>query len=195
MKKYLQVSTGDLKLVFDKINLLLTGQHLQYDGDVARNRTITPHTARTALYTQLLGRISNYALGKLWDQRFQLTSPDPLLVCTGRFTQSMGLPCAHQIQERLRNNGVLTMEDIHPHWHFTPRLPLTVMPLILEPAVAAVRGRPATQEDHTHARPLNRAARSRQAASSTRREPSSFERVNLPVRARTRSGLRWGREE
>jgi hypothetical protein len=45
LKKYLQVSTEDLKLVFDKISLLLTSQHAKYDADIARNKTITPHTA------------------------------------------------------------------------------------------------------------------------------------------------------
>jgi transposase-like protein len=65
LKKYLQVSTGNLKLVFDKISLLLTSQHAKYNADIARNKTITPHTARHPLYSQLLGRISNYALNQL----------------------------------------------------------------------------------------------------------------------------------
>ena len=106
----------------------------------AQGRAITPHTARTALYTQLLGRISNYSLGKLWDQRFRLTSPDPLPPCSGSFTLSMGLPCAHRIQKRLRQNEVLTLDDIHAHWYFNPHSVPTMIPLILDPAIAVTCG-------------------------------------------------------
>jgi hypothetical protein len=190
LKKYLQVSTGDLKMVFEKISLLLTNQHVEYDGAVGKDQMKTPHFARNALYSQLLGRVSNFALGKIDDQRFRLIKPEPLALCTSRFTTSMGLPCAHQIQELLKEDRALTLADIHPHWYFHAAPRLEMMPLVLEPAVAQVRGRPSTQEDHTRARPLNRAARTRQALSSTRREPSAFELVDLPVRARTRSGLR-----
>jgi hypothetical protein len=105
----------------------------------------------------------------------------------------MGLPCAHKIQERLTENGVLTIEDIHRHWHFSLQLPLTMLPLVLNPAIAEVRGRSSVQPELHHARPMNRAARSRQAASSTRRDLSAFERTELPVRAQTRSGLRSAR--
>ena len=175
LKKYLQVSTGDLKAVFDRIVILLTTQHIEFDGAVAQQQVKTLHTARHLLYAQLLGRVSNFALGKLWDQRFRLTQPESLPVCTSRFTLSMGLPCAHKIKQRLDEGGVLTLENIHPHWHFNPLPRPVLMPLVLEPAIAQTRGRPSTQERESRRRPLNRAARSRQTASTTRRDPSAFE--------------------
>ena len=88
----------------------------------------------------------------------------------------MGLPCAHIIQQRLQQNDVLKLEDIHSHWYLTPQTSLMAQPLILEPAIAQVRGHPATSKPPPTRR-HNRAALARQAASSTRRAPSAFERI------------------
>jgi hypothetical protein len=67
VKTYLQVSTGDLKMVYDNISLLLTNQHIAYNAEVATNKVRMPHTARYPLYAQLLGWVSHYALGKIWE--------------------------------------------------------------------------------------------------------------------------------
>jgi hypothetical protein len=64
----LQVSTGDLKTVFEKIQLLLENDHEEHDGALAIDLTRIPHTARDPLYGQLIGRVSNFALGKIWEQ-------------------------------------------------------------------------------------------------------------------------------
>src|SRR4051794_38749470 len=89
LKSYLQVSTGDLKTVYDKITLLLTNQHIEYDDALAYNKTRTPHTAHGPLYSQLVGRISNFALDRLWDQHHQLSRPEVLELCTNTFSHSM----------------------------------------------------------------------------------------------------------
>ena len=195
LKRYLQVSTGDLRMVFDKITILLENQHAEFDGNLANDQIKTPHYARHPLFGQLLSRVSNYALGQIWGQRYRLIKGEPLPLCTFKYTMAMGLPCAHKIQARLAETGVLTIDNIHSHWHFNPPPIGQAIPLILEPAMAQVRGRPTTQQDVNQARPLNQAARSRLAASSTQREPSAFERPNIPVRARTRSGLRSARSQ
>jgi hypothetical protein len=91
LKRYLQVSTGDLKIVFEKISILLTNQHAQYDGDFAQDQIKTPHYARNLFYAQVLSRVSNFALGKIWDQRYRLTKPEPLSMCTSKFTFVPGL--------------------------------------------------------------------------------------------------------
>ena len=101
LKLYLQAATGDLKGVFDKVTLLLTNQHLAYDATVSRNKTRTPHTACDPFYGQLLGRVSSFTLGRIWEQKHLLTRPEPLQPCMKTFTKSMGLPCAHIIQQRL----------------------------------------------------------------------------------------------
>jgi hypothetical protein len=186
LKTYLQVSTGDLRVVYDKITLLLANQLAQYEAGVAQNKTRTPHTSRDPFYAALIGRVSNFALGQIWKQRHRLAMPETLSPCIGTFTASMGLPCTHIIQIHLHENGMLHLDDVHPHWHFETFTPLLAQPLVLEPAITQTRGRPANQDPPAQRRP-NRTALSRRAASSTRRNPSAFERIDMPVRARTRS--------
>src|SRR2546421_2850316 len=45
IKSYLQCSTGDLKAVYDSINLLLANQHASYEAEIALNKSRSPHTA------------------------------------------------------------------------------------------------------------------------------------------------------
>jgi hypothetical protein len=78
----------------------------------------------------------------------------------------MVLPCAHRITERLAGTGYLTLEDIYSHWHLSPCPPLDPPPLVLESAIAQVRGWPSTQPERSPSHP-NRAARSHIAASSS----------------------------
>ena len=98
IKAHLQVLTGNLKTVFDKINLMLSSKYSKYDAAVDNNRSRTPHANKGPFYEQLLGQVSHYALGQLWDQKFRLSQSTPLPRCTGLFWKSMGLPCAHEMQ-------------------------------------------------------------------------------------------------
>jgi hypothetical protein len=95
----------------------------------------------------------------------------------------MGMPCAHRMQERLQENGTLMLDDIHWHWHLTPPLIAQVEPLVLEPAIAVTCGRPAAAVQPPQCQP-NRVSKAR-IATSTRREPSAFERLELPTRVQT----------
>ena len=180
LKSTLRVSTGDLKNVFEKIELLLDRQHTEHEGGIARDQIRSPHTARGPLYCQLLGRISNFALGKIGEQQHRLANPAPLPACTMAFRHSMGLLCAHQIQELLQQNQVFQLDDVHQHWYLKPQTPVTMQPLVLDPVVAQTRGRP------TALKPKNcsftHAANTRQAASSTRRDASAFEQVGVRTR-------------
>jgi MULE transposase domain len=192
LKMALQVSTGDLKTVFEKIRLLLENDHMEHNGALAIDLTRIPHTARDPLYGQLIGRISNFALGKIWEQRHRLVVSEVLPPCTKSFSSSMGLPCAHQIEQRLRENQVLQLEDIHQHWYYNPRIVPTMDPLLLDPAIAQTRGRPMANGQPSRYR-VNRATKARQTMSSTRRNPSRFEQVVKVVERTTRSGRKLGK--
>jgi hypothetical protein len=50
VKTYLQVSTGNLKMVYDSISLLLSNQFMAYKAEVVMNKSRAPHTVRDALY-------------------------------------------------------------------------------------------------------------------------------------------------
>ena len=97
----------------------------------------------------------------------------------------MGLPCAHQMKDRLNDNGTLLLADIHSHWYLLPLVPAAVEPLILEPAIAQPQGCPAAEQGPCH-QPMNRATQTREPLSSTRRNPSAFELAEFPVCDQTR---------
>src|SRR5437764_1484576 len=48
----------------------------------------------------------------------------------------MGLTCDHEIQSFLTENRSLTLQEVHPHWHFLPRAIEEAQSLALEPAIA-----------------------------------------------------------
>jgi hypothetical protein len=173
LKSYLQVSTGDLKAVYDKITLLLKNRFAEFEAAVDSNKIRIPHTARDPFYTPLVGQISSYALGKLWDERYRLNSTDPLSPCTGSFRRTMGMPCAHDMQDRLVERGTLQLDDIHHHWYLAAPLPRVMEPLVLEPAQENPKRK--AQLPRTQGRRGNRASRARIAASSTQRDSSEFE--------------------
>jgi hypothetical protein len=146
---------------------------------------VRPHTAMDPLYAQLLGHVSSYALGQIWVQRHQLASPDPVPACIKTFRTCMGMPCSHEIRIHLDENASLTLEDVHSHWHFLLHAVAAAQPLVLEPAVAEVRGRPSAAKERPQRRP-NRATGARQLT-LTLRQPSAFKRIDNRASIRTRS--------
>ncbi len=75
------------------------------------------------IYRDLTAWVTPFALKAVNEQFRRLKSePTAIVPCTGTFTTTIGLPCAHKIQERWydRTGGnVLKLKDIHPHWRFT----------------------------------------------------------------------------
>ena len=101
----------------------------------------------------------------------------------------MGMPCAYEIQLLIRDNIPLTIQDVHGHWHFLPRDPEIAQPLVLEPAIADTRGRPAAAAKERRGAGPNWVARARQLT-LTLRQPSAFERVDAHGRTRTQNQRR-----
>jgi hypothetical protein len=76
-----------------------------------------------SIFRDLTAFVTPFAL-KLVNAQFQRLKCEPTAIvsCTGTFTKTMGLPCAHKIQERWYDRAggnILKLEDIHPHWRFT----------------------------------------------------------------------------
>ncbi|CAG8653325.1 30988_t:CDS:1, partial [Gigaspora margarita] len=119
LKRYLQISVDDLHSVYKKILLLLENQHNKIKELVEKSKTCVPHTYNIPFYARLVTNISLYALKKIHKQftKASYASYDnPLKPCTSFFHASMGLLCAHMIQEHLANNQLLNLNDIHQHW-------------------------------------------------------------------------------
>jgi hypothetical protein len=174
LKCYLQVSTGNLTGLLDRIQLMLDNKLANHKAelDIARQRA--PRDVNIPLFAELIGKVTPYALRKILAQ-YQCLSTLPLPQCKTTFTSSMGLPCAHLIQDRHQQKEDIHLSDVHLHWHFARPDPTALGPvelgplLVHEPAVVKPKGRPRGSKNKP------------KPASSTTRDPSFFE---LPTRRR-----------
>jgi hypothetical protein len=98
------------------------------------------------------------------------------------FTVSIGLPCAHTIQDRLRKDGVLNLSDFHRHWFFVKppeensdsRTLLRQIDLVMDPFVVKAKGRSQGAVGKTRKNKRN-------TDKSTERNSSQFKRVHAEV--------------
>ena len=77
---------------------------------------------RQFLFTRLKKYVTSYAILKILPQVKMLKEKqlkeEELEPCTGSFTQSLGLPCVHTIEQRSLANKPLTIDDVSQHWHY-----------------------------------------------------------------------------
>ena len=64
--------------------------------------------------------ISNFALEKLY-QQYELALSNSTSICTGQFSNTMGLPYAHKMVLSMMNKEILQLEDIHMQWRIDTR--------------------------------------------------------------------------
>jgi len=106
-----------------KLDKFLTGQYHNYEQKFEEAKARLPQELRgLSIFRDLTAFVTPFALKAVNVQFKRLKSePTAIVPCTGTFTKTMGLPCAHKIQERWYNRiggNVLKLEDIHPHWRF-----------------------------------------------------------------------------
>ncbi|GJT79364.1 PKS-NRPS hybrid synthetase [Tanacetum coccineum] len=65
------------------------------------------------LEPKLLSHVSHFALKEIRKQ-YEKSKSGSITPCTGHYTATMGLPCAHTIKDW--NEVALLLELIHPHW-------------------------------------------------------------------------------
>ena len=165
-------STGDLKTVVEAIETLLQNEWSEYliKLNEAKMR-IANDIRRTPLFRDLLGKVSPFAL-RLMLPQYLLIQNDQMKACTKTFSTTLGLPCAHKMEEcGLGADQGLRLEDIHVHWHL--RLAnndgddLDDFLRVNEPATVRPTGRPPGAR--------NKRRRVHSDYESTRRDPSGFE--------------------
>ena len=126
LKIKLKCSTGDLMIVIDDLETLLSNQHESYlhNLDVAKMK-ISVNISRD-LMRNLLSRVTSYVLGKIRKQYKLLRKVEkksdkyPLKSCIDVFFSTMNLSCAHRIKKRMEivedEAGKLILEfDVHSH--------------------------------------------------------------------------------
>lgn len=102
LKSKLGISTGDLLSVVTSIDSLLQNQHQEYIialGEAKNNTLMILKGANTSVYRDLTPYITPFALLRIHEQYLRLSDKSqPLPLCTGKFTKTMGLPCVHRIE-------------------------------------------------------------------------------------------------
>ena len=74
------------------------------------------------VFTNLQRVVSSYCLDLLLDQlnlalKEKLQDmDDPMTLCTGNFTKTMGLPCKHCVAVHLKKNAKFELNHIDSHW-------------------------------------------------------------------------------
>ena len=199
----------------DKLKLFLKSVWSNYDVKLEENKARLPNRLRGIfIFRDVTAFVTPFAMLQVFEQYKRLCcEPTAIPACTGSFSKTVRLPCAHKIQERWydrANGGVLKLEDFHPHWQYIKRPqaqedtedievpgtppPTSVIEDILrvqEPAVVRAKGRPPGALNRARAGPgsipppsASQQRRQQAFERSTRREPSGFELVSeLPSRA------------
>ncbi|XP_058216857.1 protein FAR1-RELATED SEQUENCE 5-like [Rhododendron vialii] len=81
---------------------------------IASEKLRVTHKFQIPMLKELVSHVSFFALGELFKQ-CELAWIDYVLgLCTGHFSRTMGLPCAHMMRDK--KDGTLLLDDIHPQW-------------------------------------------------------------------------------
>jgi hypothetical protein len=163
LKEYLKTSVLDLFEAWRSIKLAVTNQIRELEARQARQQITTPIELSGALYSIVRGWISHEALRMVEQQRQRLKGDLP--ACTNTVQRSQGIPCAHILKDLIDQQLPLQLLHFHTHW------------LYRREGAPSLMIEPLQQRDDF-------AARSRLPKTTTHREPSAFEAVEVSVRRR-----------
>ncbi|OJD21942.1 hypothetical protein ACJ73_06717 [Blastomyces percursus] len=117
LKQYITTSTGDLWVTYHRICQFWANQHSTYKTHLAKVKSSTPTFTRTYLFSQLNGKVSTFALARIYkrvkEAEILKDSACPPACHDYVF---MGLPCCHYIRERMDMKAPIELSTIHPHW-------------------------------------------------------------------------------
>lgn len=151
LKRYLRNRLCDLRQLLNAIQAMMMRRKERYESQLAKEKmTRLPVYTRIMVLSPLCLKISFKALELLYQQYqtanefFTRKRPrNEMRRCTHTFRRQMGLPCSHDVLERLESGETFTMGDINPHWHLkspTPNLRNRLQEP--DPLPVPTRGRP-----------------------------------------------------
>ena len=198
LKAMLRHSTGDLARVAHDVHALMHRQATESAAAEAREAVRTPAEARSAsvlapandrhgdftvrdLLFALVSpytRVGHATLRTILEEVAKARRPGDLPPCTRYHATVLGVPCAHTVRDHIAARRPLPLALVAERWHLrltltpAPTMPpagdqLPVPPMVRDPNVVRARGRPAGGRD-----------------TSTRRDPSAFERTDGDGNAR-----------
>lgn len=120
LKKYLQVSTGGLREVKEKICLAIEHQFQEIKTQLSSEKVRVPHRLRIPFFKEVVTHVSMFALDELYKQHEAAKYGNLSSQCTGHFFKTMGIPCGHMIKDM--KIQVLPLNAIHNQWKIDARL-------------------------------------------------------------------------
>lgn len=148
IKKELPSRLLHLNDVWQLLSLYLTRTAKELNHKIGYERSKIKDSHRKDVLTPLHHYIGHRAIDRVLDHcgHFNLLANNEvqLPVCTGTFTTTLGLPCAHTVQERLLQKSALQPEDFHPQWHLdypAERPPVDPILLLRDPVKVRARGK------------------------------------------------------
>ena len=125
LKNHLRNRLSDLRRLLDGILTTMIKKRERFESKLAKEKaTSLPKHSRVTILNPLCLKISNAALEKIYQQYLYANDffirklpQSTMRRCTHQFRMQMGLPCAHEVLNRLELREPFGMEDIDPHWH------------------------------------------------------------------------------
>lgn len=114
LKGHIKSSQQDLFTAWNRIKQALLNQLAELRANQACQQIRTPLDLSGPLFSTIRGWVSHEALRKVDQQRRRLEGDIP--ACTGAFTRSQGLPCAHTLRPLIEDCLPLQLHHFHSHW-------------------------------------------------------------------------------
>ncbi|KDN72098.1 putative MULE transposase domain-containing protein, partial [Colletotrichum sublineola] len=180
LKSYLTHRLADLYTLLKKIRQMVNQKIARYTAKCGAERRRRLPTSQIQILQPLTYEVSFYALNLLSKQytaaNEAFTKRQSLPPCTGAFTQQWGIPCRHNLLQRLQSadrSQILQTEDINPHWRLDQSDPnlirLRLQTIEADPNIVR------RQRARRHI-PLDSSDDETPSLNDTRREPSAWER-------------------
>ncbi|KAF5230800.1 hypothetical protein FANTH_13693 [Fusarium anthophilum] len=118
IKSHMNHSLIDLFENYKIIKQVLVNQYAELEAAQSRQSASNPSIrASRVIFGTIRGWVSHEALLLIEKQLERLKGQEELPPCTGAFTRTMCLPCAHTIQPYLQEKLHIELSQIHSHWH------------------------------------------------------------------------------
>ena len=86
-------------------------------SEIYRESMIVNNRHRLDVFQNLIYKVSQYALNKLYEQFLMIDLSMQPTVCTGKFRKTFGIPCKHEIRDSIECGTPLALSDVHIQWH------------------------------------------------------------------------------
>lgn len=115
LKRFLSSSVRDLLTLVQQLNRAIEHQVYELRKSHADDKFKRPQFCNQQQYADVVHKVSSFALSKAHAHFV----PSANSICTKSFTATMGLPCAHAVQECKLKKQSLSLEHFNEHWHLS----------------------------------------------------------------------------